>query len=83
MNLEHPLWEQWETEFMALADCAEETGMTGAVKGAQQSLCLAGDNGYLPEEELAELQKMAQHPERVKKVTVQTAFWEDIVLYVP
>jgi len=83
MDINHPLWETWEAQFMALAEHAEETGMTGAVKGAQQSLCLAGDNGYTPEAELAELATMALTPDRVKKVTVQTAFWEDIVLYVP
>lgn len=83
MDIESPQWDVWESRFMALAEIAPKVDVNPALKGAKHYLCLYGDNGLSPEEEFEELEIMFQTPDKVKKVEIDTSFWQDTVLYIP
>ena len=83
MNLEDPRWEEWEEAFMALAENAEKTSVTPAIKGSEHFLCLVGENGMTPEEEFRELELMREKKDRLKKVEIEQPFWQDTILFIP
>ncbi len=83
MDLESPDWERWESEFMALSEQAEKVGMTPEVKGSKHYLCLVGDNGLTPEEEFEELETMRALLPKLKKIEIETGFWQDTILFIP
>lgn len=83
MDVESEYWDEWENRFITLADKARKVPITQNLKGSRHYLCLYGDNGLTPEEEFAELETMAQHPDELKKVEVDTSYWQDTVLFIP
>jgi hypothetical protein len=83
MDLESPLWEEWENQFNMLAQQAEKVTLGTPIADAQHYLCLYGENGLAPEAELQELDLMASKLEKLKKVEVDTGYWQDTVLFVP
>jgi len=83
MDIEAPQWDAWEARFSELAECAQKVPMTGNIKGARHYLCLYGENGLSPEEELTELESMAQQQQNLRKVEVDTSYWQDTILFVP
>ncbi len=83
MDIEAPQWDTWEARFTELAERALKVPLTGDIKGAQHYLCLYGENGLSPEEELAELDAMAKASQNLQKVEVDTSYWQDTILFVP
>lgn len=83
MDYESPYWEEWESKFRELAEAAQQVPVTGDIKGAKHYLCLYGDNGLTPEEELRELEEMGRHKSAIKRVEVDTSYWQDTVLFIP
>lgn len=85
MDIESPYWETWEAEFIALAEEAEPVPVVrrDSIKGARHYLCLYGDNGLSAEEELEELAIMRREKDHLKKVEVETSYWQDVVLFIP
>lgn len=85
MRPEHPRWEAYEARFRALAFLADEAPVSHTpLDACQYYLCLYGDNGLPCEEEFALLAAMEPYAgSGLKKRTVQTGYWEDIVLFVP
>lgn len=85
MDIEDSHWEEYENRFRALAERAE------TVKRAEPSLdhcryflCLYGENGLSPQDELIFLDHMAQaEPDQLKKIEVDTSYWQDTVLFLP
>lgn len=86
MNIEHPLWDNYETLFTQLAESAQKVDRPEpALDQCRYYLCFYGENGMPPEEELSFLQAMQQpeHRPHLKKIEVDTAYWQDTVLFVP
>ncbi|MDH4378544.1 MAG: hypothetical protein QE263_01375 [Vampirovibrionales bacterium] len=85
MDTEHPLWPQYEARFNELAFLADNvTEISIPLNECEAYLCLYGENGLSPEEELALLDKMdGPAAARLKKRTIQTTYWEDTVLFLP
>jgi hypothetical protein len=83
MDIESPHWEEWEEKFTALAQHAQIVKVAPNISGSRHFLCLYGDNGLTPEEEFSELEKMSQLQKDLKKVEIDTSYWQDTVLFVP
>lgn len=83
MDIESARWDEWEARFMALAAQAETVPAGSSLKNAAHYLCLYGENGLTPEEEFAELEALGQWSDRLKKVEIETGYWQDTVLFVP
>ncbi len=86
MNYEAPQWEDWENRFRQLAEQATlvtGTAEAAKIRGAKHYLCLYGDNGLTPDEEFAELERMSSQTSQLKRVEVDTSYWQDTVLFVP
>lgn len=83
MDIESTRWEEWEQRFRALAERAEPAKTTPDIGGSRHYLCLYGENGLPPEQEFTELEMMETLPGGVMKVDVDTAYWQDTVLFVP
>jgi len=85
MNVEHPRFPEYQEKFEALANKVDgQKGPQPEISSAHLFLCLYGDNAMNPEEEFAMLAELAQHVgEGLQKTTIQTAYWEELILYVP
>lgn len=84
MDIEDSHWDAYEARFRKLAeDIPLHKGPLPELASAHIFLCLYGDNGLSPEKELDILSQLEQQHERVKGVEMLTAYWEDIVLYIP
>ena len=85
MDTDHPLWPQYEARFNELAFLAEPVDeISIPLDACDAYLCLYGENGLSPEEELALLDTMdGPAAARLKKRTIQTTYWEDTVLFLP
>ena len=83
MDIESEDWDRWETRFRELMELAKPMPLTGEINGAKHYLCLYGINGLEPDVEFAELEAMSQDVEHLKKVDVDTAYWQDTVLFIP
>ena len=84
MDIESPFWDQWESRFNQVAGKAQRVADHPDIRSARHHLCLYGENGFSPEEELQELEAMAQcPPDQLKKVEVDTGYWHEVVLFVP
>mgnify|MGYP001421511817 CR=1 FL=1 len=84
MDPNHPQWDAYEAKFMELADLADALEKPEkALDQCRYYLCLNGENGLSPDDEMDFLDQMETHIQELKSVTIKTGFWEDIVLYVP
>ncbi|MBY0404728.1 MAG: hypothetical protein K2X66_12570 [Cyanobacteria bacterium] len=85
MDINDPRFEQFEERFRALAEQAElvETAKP-SLNASRYYLCLYGENGLPPEEEFEFLDKMAAEAGKtLKRLEVDTDYWQDLVLFVP
>ncbi len=83
MDVENPRFEEWEARFLEVAQHAQKIDRAPDIARSKHYLCLYGENGMNPDQEFAELEEMAEHPERLKKVEVDSAYWQDTVLFIP
>jgi hypothetical protein len=84
MHTEDSRWEEYERRFRALAERVPvHKGARAELASARLILCLYGDNGLSPESELDVLTQLEQAANRVQGVEMTTAYWEDLVLYLP
>lgn len=83
MDIEAPQWDDWEARFTALAEEVPESPTRMLLANAQRTLCFLGDNGLTPEQELLELDDFISNKSRLYKVSVETSYWQDIVLFEP
>lgn len=84
MNIEDPRWDEYENRFRSVAEQVDlQKGPQPELASAQLLLCLYGDNGLAPNQEFEVLDKLTQSINQVKGTEMQTAYWEDIVLYLP
>jgi hypothetical protein len=84
MHIEESHWEEYEHRFRALAeDVPVKKGPHPEMASSQLLLCLYGDNGLEPEQELAMLSQLEAVKSQLFCVEMSTAYWEDLVLYLP
>ena len=84
MNIEDPRWDEYEARFRQLAEHVElQKGPQPEVASAELHLCLYGDNAMSPEQEFDALNRFEKSMEQVKGTEILTAYWEDVVLYLP
>jgi len=83
MDLEGPQWDEWEQRFIEVAATAHVVQETPDIRSARHYLCLNGDNGLAPQEEFEELELMAKNTSELKKVEVDSGFWQETVLFIP
>ena len=84
MDVNDPQFAEYQAAFEKVAELAEPMeGAQPTIAGARYFLCLYGENGITPEEEFQTLKTLDDFMGNgLKKVTMQTGYWEDIVLYV-
>jgi hypothetical protein len=86
MDINHTLFEEWERRFEALAEQIEPWQEEQKPSFGQYALhlCLYGENGFLPDEELALLatleSTLATAPHRLIKLVVDADYWQDVIL---
>lgn len=85
MNVEHPRFAEFQQKFEELANNIDgQKGPQPEISSAHLFLCLYGDNAMSVEEEFTALAELASHRDKgLQKTTIQTAYWEEIILYVP
>jgi hypothetical protein len=84
MNIEDPRWDEYESRFRALSEAVGVTqGPQPELASAEMMLFLYGENGLLPEQEFELLAKLESRLPELKGTVMLTAYWEDIVLYLP
>jgi hypothetical protein len=82
MDIEDPRWDEYETRFRALAETVSVAkGPQPELASAEIMLFLYGENGLAPEQAFEMLAKLEAKAPELKGTTMQTAYWEDIVLY--
>lgn len=86
MDVEHPRFDEYETQFQALAENAEnwEAEQKPELNGAQLFLCLYGENGLEPEEEFAALERLnaLQQESTLHKLEIEADYYQDTILFV-
>lgn len=82
MDTESEQWTEWEVRFLAVAQQAKTVKRGPQVGSATHYLCLYGDNGMSPEAEFEELTLMAKQVDVLKKIEVDTNYWQDTVLFI-
>ncbi|WP_373532273.1 hypothetical protein [Vampirovibrio sp.] len=84
MNIEDPRWDEYESRFRALSETVGITkGPQSELASAEMMLFLYGENGLLPEQEFELLTTLESRAADLKGTVMLTAYWEDIVLYLP
>lgn len=84
MDIHGPDWERYEAQFMRLAEDIElQKAPLPALSSAKMMLCLYGENGLSPEQEFTLLNTLAKEKDRLEGAIMTTAYWEDIILFVP
>lgn len=84
MNVEDPRWDEYEARFRELAARVEmQRGPQPEVASAQLHLCLYGDNAMNPDQEFDALSRFEESLDQLKGTEILTAYWEDLVLYLP
>lgn len=85
MDVNDPRFAEYQEKFDTVADLAERMeGPQPEVGSARLMLCLYGDNGLPPDDEFALLDELEDYVGRgLRRVDVNTAYWQDVVLYVP
>ncbi len=84
MDTAAPEWDHYQTKFTELAELADKHPLPAPpLDKCQFYLCLYGENGLKPAEELAMLTAMEPFVgDNLHKVDVTTSYWEDTVLFV-
>ena len=84
MNIEDPRWDEYENRFRALSEIVDVAkGPQPELASAEMMLFLYGENGMTPDQEFDMLSKLEKKVTDLKGTEMQTAYWEDIVLYLP
>jgi hypothetical protein len=85
MDTDHPRWTEYQQKFEELALLADPIEPPAPpLDTCTLYLCLYGENGLPAEEEFKCLQQFDDAVgENLKKVTVETPYWEDTVLFIP
>jgi hypothetical protein len=85
MDIEDPRFEAFEARFRELVEQSELVPPPRPALGSAKAyLCLYGENGLSPDEEFAVLEQLAEEAGRnLKRVEVDTDYWQNIVLFVP
>lgn len=85
MDIENPRFEEYEQRFRTLAVEAQLVKTAEpSLNASRYFLFLYGENGLQPEEEFHLLDLMqAEAGKSLKKLEVDTDYWQDIVLFVP
>ena len=84
MNVEDPRWDEYETRFRELAEQVDlRKGPKPELASSKLFLCLYGDNALSPEQEFDVLDQLEKDVKQVKGTEILTAYWEDVVLYIP
>ena len=85
MDVNTPRFAEDQERFEEVADLAErQDGPQPEIGSARMMLCLYGDNGLPPEDEFAMLAAMEDYVGRgLRRVDINTAYWQDVVLYLP
>jgi hypothetical protein len=85
MDIEALQWPEYETAFRALADQALlwEASNKPALDQASAYLCLYGDNGLDPAEELALLEQLTHSTDAgtLYRLEVDVDYWQDTILF--
>ncbi len=84
MDVNHPRFPEYKEKFEELAFLADQVEKPEpALDQCRYYLCLYGENGMEPHEEFEFLHKMEDHLADLKKIVVETGYWQDTVLFVP
>jgi hypothetical protein len=85
MDIQDPRWPEYEKKFQELAFLADEVDSPDPpLDQCRYYLCLYGENGLTPDEEFEFLNKMEDAVGKtLKKVVIDTSYWQDTVLFVP
>lgn len=85
MDTNHPRWDEYQARFDELATMADAVQPPAPpLDTCTLYLCLYGENGLTPDEEFACFDRFDQAiGDNLKKVTIETAYWEDTVLFIP
>jgi hypothetical protein len=89
MNVDDPRWVEYEARFRQLAETAKEVPKGSvSLDGMRYYLCLYGENGLAPQQEFEMLEAITaarQHGDGppLCRIEVDTAYWQDTVLFVP
>ncbi len=84
MDIEDPRWDEYEIRFRALAETVVVAkGPQPELASAEMMLFLYGENGLAPDQEFEMLAKLEAKATDLKGTEMHTAYWEDIVLYLP
>ncbi|MBY0450330.1 MAG: hypothetical protein K2X01_06880 [Cyanobacteria bacterium] len=85
MNTEHPDWDTFYTRFQSLIEHATRVDKAPPLDRCRLYLCLYGENGLSPEEEFSFLDLLAQAGKDglLKRVEIETSYWQDVVLFIP
>jgi hypothetical protein len=88
MDVNDPQWALYEARFLALADNASlTTGPKPLIGDTKVYLCLYGENGLSSDQEFAILQQLeqaaTQSSQALRKIEVETCYWQDVILYLP
>ena len=84
MDVNDKRFEDYQQQFEAIAELAETTqGAQPEAASAKHMLCLYGDNGLDSDEEFALLKELEAYVgEGLKRVDIDTNYWQDTILYV-
>jgi hypothetical protein len=85
MDVNHALFDAYEQRFNALAEKVDTSDEPRpALDSVRLYLCLYGENGFSPEEELRLLAELEAQPvEALRKVEVSADYWQEVILYLP
>ena len=85
MDIENPRFEEWENRFREVAeDTVRVEQPSTSLDQCQFLLCLYGENGLSTDDEFNMLESIAKTEETQRyKIEKETAYWQDIVLFVP
>jgi hypothetical protein len=86
MDVNDPLWSEYETQLLALAEQATpwEADAKPVLGGMAAYLCLYGDNGLSPQEEMAQLTAFAQRVQQglaLQCFALDADYWQEVVLF--
>jgi hypothetical protein len=87
MDVNHALFDTYEQRFTALAEkvaASDDDAPRPTLDSVKLYLCLYGENGFEPEEELSLLAQLENQPvETLHKIEVSADYWQEIILYLP
>jgi hypothetical protein len=88
MDVNHERFNDYESQFMALAEEADnwESDEKPALDSMAMYLCLYGENGFSVEEEFEMLEALkhhAQNPESpLLRIDIEADYYQDVILFV-